>query len=419
MNPSFSRSIVFACEPHVGSASATACHPERAHALALAEARAALAAAVLGEPEGISAGLRNLEALAHHGRLRGRALLLDRPIPGWVEAYATALHARAGCRRRATGPVPRDECADLSGALARLPWSGEWLVRVLEGLSETATSRVRPLAAAWQAERNAFVEAHVGLVEFVVRRRGSIAGIAREDLIQEGLLAVCRAVERYDPDRGARFSSYAVPVIRHALAQYVRRMGFGLGAPRPAPPAGAAASSPPTNGTGRRRSPAAVSLDAPLDDGGSLAERLADTERPGPDLAAALALERERLRNALRRLPVEVEEMVTLYWGLDGAAPRSVHAVAGHVGRTPAEVAATIRDALGVLRDLVLRFPRTVAAPAVRRRPLTLAGPRRSALPGYGVPRPEEVSGAGMNSERVARGENSRLYPSHGPCIVA
>jgi RNA polymerase sigma factor (sigma-70 family) len=401
--------MVFASEPHgVGSASSPD-HPERAHALALAEARAALAAAVLGEPEGIAAGLRSLEALAHHGRLRGRALLLDRPIPGWVEAHATALHARAGCRRRATGPVPRDECAELSGALARLPWSGEWLVRVLEGLSETATSRVRPLAAAWQVERNAFVEAHVGLVEFVVRRRGSIAGIAREDLIQEGLLAVCRAVERYDPDRGARFSSYAVPVIRHALAQYVRRMGFGLGAPRPAPPAAAAASSPPTNGTGRRRSLAPVSLDAPLDDGGSLAERLADAERPGPDLAAALALDRERLRNALRRLPVEVEEIVTLHWGLDGAAPRSVHAVAGHVGRTPAEVSATIRDALGVLRDLVLRSSQDGRGPGGPMSPAHL-GPF-AAVRTFGVRGPRSRGGLGRGDELGTGGTGRKFAP--------
>jgi RNA polymerase sigma factor (sigma-70 family) len=366
MDLSLSRPMVFASKPQATDTASSPDHPERTYALALAEARTALAAGVLAEPEGIAAGLRNLEALAHLGRFRGRALLLERPIPGWVGAHARMLHERAGCRRRATEPLPRDEGADLSGALARLPWSGEWLVGVLEGLPETAAGRVRPLAVAWQARRNAFVEAHVGLVDFVVRRRGFMAGIAREDLVQEGLLAVCRAVERYDPDRGARFSSYAVPVIRHTLTQYVRRMGFGLAVPRLAGPVAVAPTSQSTNGNGRRLSLALLSLDALLDDGGSLADRLADTERLGPDLAAAIVLDRERLRKALRALRVDVQEIVTLHWGLDGSAPRSVHAVAGHVGRTPAEVGATIGEAVGVLRDLVTRSSLATVHPVVR-----------------------------------------------------
>jgi RNA polymerase sigma factor (sigma-70 family) len=415
-NSRFSRHmIVVSGTPTVGRA-ASAELPERAYAQALAEARAALAARVLGEPEGVAAALRNLEALAHLGRHRGRALLLERPVPGWVQAHVSALHERAGCRRRGTGPLPRDDSGELPEALARLPWSGEWLVRVVEGLSETAASRVRPFAITWQTERNAFVEAHVGLVKFVVRRRGSIAGIAREDLIQEGFLAVCRAAERYDPDRGARFSSYAVPVIRHALAQYVRRMGPGLGAPPPVPAAGTASSSP-TNGTGRRRILAAVSLDAPLDDGGTLADRIADTERPGPDLAAALVLDRERLRSALRKLPVEAEEIVALHWGLDGAAPRSVHTVASYVGRTPAEVAATIRGALGVLRDLVTRPSLTGRGPAIRRPPPTLPDLRQrraSWIEGVGSGRVPE---AGVHSGRMTQSGRSCLYPVRDPAF--
>jgi RNA polymerase sigma factor (sigma-70 family) len=398
MNPRFSRLMIVLSAPHTLDLALSPDRPERAHALALAAARAALAGEVLGEPEGVAAALRTLEALAHHGRLRGRALLLERPAPGWVASHVGALHERAGCRRRTTWTVPRDDHAGLSEAVLRLPWSGEWLVRVSDGFPEKAVSHVSPLAAAWQAERNAFVEAHVGLVEFIVRRRGSITGIAREDLIQEGLLALCRAVERYDPDRGARFSSYAVPVIRHAVAQYVRRMGFGLGAPRPPGLVSVPPSSSATNPAEPGRPPASVSLDAPLDDGGALADRLADTERPGPDLSAARALDRERLRNALRKLPVQAEAIVTLHWGLDGLAPRSVHAVARSVGSTPAEVEATLRGALGVLRDLVTRSTPAGRSPVVRR-----------------AWDPERASGAGMRADRLTQHGRSRLYPSQGP----
>ena len=278
---------------------------------------------------------------------------------------------------------PPEACRDLSRALARLPWSGEWLVRVLDGMPDPVASRARELAAVWQVRRNVFVEAHLGLVTFVVLRHGSLSGIAREDLIQEGRLALCRAVERYDPERGPRFSSYAVLVIRHAMAQQVRRMGVGPEAPRgPVPTVSGISPVPvdPGHGVGRRWIPTPVSLDAPLDDGTSLAERLPDTERLGPDVAAVHILARERLWEALAALPTEVERIVTLHWGLDGSPRRSIPSVARRVGRTPAEVEAVLRDALRVLRDLVARPPQGDRAAAVEGAPAIPAD--RRAPPG-------------------------------------
>ncbi len=350
MNPCFSRLMAFASEPgSVGTASSPDL-PERAHAVALAEARAALAAGVLGEPEGIAACLRNLEALAHHGRLRGRALLLERPMPGWVGSHVRALHERVGCRQRATGPLPRDESGELSRALARLPWSGEWLVRVLEGLPDAAATRARDLAAAWQARRNAFVEAHVGLVDFVARRRGWIAGIAREDLIQEGCLALCRAVERYEPGRGTRFSSYAVPVLQRAMAHAIREMGNPPAAPPQLSRASVSACplrmrGPAVAERNKSRPPALVSLDAVMDgsdDSGTLAERLTDPNALLPDVSAMRGIERERLRAAFAALSRDVQQVLALHWGLEDRIPRSVHQIGRLLDRPVEEIRAIV-----------------------------------------------------------------------------
>jgi RNA polymerase sigma factor (sigma-70 family) len=357
--------------------------PERARAESLAQARAILAAAVLTAPQGQAACLRILEPLVHGGRLRRTALLLERPVPAWVEHHALALHTQAGCQRRVPEPAPTDP-QELTETLGQLPWSGEWLIAVVDRMADGAvTDDVRRLAARWVAERNAFIEAHIGLVRHVVNRHGWSAGVSREDLIQEGQLALCRAVERFDPDRGARFSSYAVPVIRHAIAQHVRRMGSGSRTPGLARSAVAGVSpahSVPTSGAGRLRRPASLSLDAPLDDGESLADRLADPEGLRPDLAAADALEHERLREALRALPAEIEEIVTLHWGLDGSVGRPVHAIARQVGRTPTEVRTLIRDALGFLRARVTASDGHGPA-GVRGVPGLLAGRWRCASP--------------------------------------
>ena len=39
-------------------------------------------------------------------------------------------------------------------------------------------------------------------------------GLSMDDLVSEGNMGLLRAAERYDGSRGARFSSYAVPLIR-------------------------------------------------------------------------------------------------------------------------------------------------------------------------------------------------------------
>jgi RNA polymerase primary sigma factor len=71
-------------------------------------------------------------------------------------------------------------------------------------------------AAGDRMARDRMVEANLGLVHTIARDFQS-QGLDLEDLIGEGHLGLFRAVERFDPRFGARFSTYAAHWIKEAI----------------------------------------------------------------------------------------------------------------------------------------------------------------------------------------------------------
>ncbi len=79
--------------------------------------------------------------------------------------------------------------------------------------------------------RNELVEANSRLVEPHVRRyRGR--GIADDDLRQHGLLALVHAVERFDPEMGVKFSTFASRTIDGEMKRLLRDRSWAVRPPR-------------------------------------------------------------------------------------------------------------------------------------------------------------------------------------------
>lgn len=79
--------------------------------------------------------------------------------------------------------------------------------------------------------RNEIVEEHLYMVDILIRKYLN-KGVEYDDLYQVGALALVQAVERFDPERGFEFSSFATPTILGEIKKYFRDKQWSLKVPR-------------------------------------------------------------------------------------------------------------------------------------------------------------------------------------------
>lgn len=99
--------------------------------------------------------------------------------------------------------------------------------------SETAEELFRKYSVTRsEAVRDQLVFLHERLVHYFALRLSTGSGATYEDLVQVGYIGLITAIERFDPDHGNSFVTYAAPTIVGVIKRYLRDHTWALKVPR-------------------------------------------------------------------------------------------------------------------------------------------------------------------------------------------
>lgn len=259
----------------------------------------------------------------------------------------------------------RDELED---QLRRPPTYAEWAEAVRPGA--TATQLKRQIRRSLRAKA-ALMESNLRLVVSIAKRYQG-RGLSLQDLCQEGTLGLTRACEKFDPERGFRFSTYATWWIKQGILRAVADQARTIRLPshisdqlgnvrkaeqdlkdelgRPPSPeelAAKAGLTPKKINFLQRAARKSVSMEQEIGggakkgsgastggkgDAGSRAFTVGDTlgdpeQRPGDD--AQYGMLKDDLRRLICTLGVREQAVIRLRFGLDDGSPMTL----GEIGR--------------------------------------------------------------------------------------
>lgn len=243
-------------------------------------------------------------------------------------------------------------------------------------LSPEERAQLEALIRDGQAAREHLGRANTRLVVSIAKRYMG-QGLPFPDLIQEGNVGLMRAVDKYDYQRGNRFSTYATWWIRQAitraLAQKTRTIRIPLHMTerirqmyrtaqaleqslgrRPTPEEIAAEMDiPAENVRGMMdASQHAIALERPVgDDGDSeFGDFIEDQDTPSPVESATQHLLQETIEEVLSELTPRQSHILRLRFGLGGGDPHTLEEIANKFGLSRERIRQLEKEALRRLR---------------------------------------------------------------------
>jgi RNA polymerase primary sigma factor len=261
-------------------------------------------------------------------------------------------------------------------------------VQKMMGLTETKVNEFSPqelkVIRVGRRAKDRMIKANLRLVVSIAKKYQG-KGLEILDLIQEGSLGLERAVEKFDPSRGYKFSTYAFWWIRQSMTRAIacqsrtirlpvhlserlttiRKVSLDLAHKLGAMPSRqeiAAAIEMPIEELDSvlRQSLTTSSLDAPIkaDEGNScLVDLIADSYTESPLELVQRSIDQEQLALWLNHLNQQEREVLSLRFGLDGHNRHSLAEIGRNLDVSRERIRQVELKALRKLRQIIRKAP--------------------------------------------------------------